>query len=147
MTPTILIVSLYPSSAISLTRFAVPDLSYSTALQTFEITGIKCLPTSASGDLEWVPALLSLLNSSVLQRIVLFVDLRERAGLDLLDWPRIAQLFAGSSSLRRVEFSLSGHKSWAAKAITERLLHRAYALMVGQWESRYRYSLSAFDRP
>ncbi|KAJ7669232.1 hypothetical protein DFH06DRAFT_1321262 [Mycena polygramma] len=123
----------------------VPDLSPATALRTFEITDIQCLPTSNPADLEWVSTLLSQLKSPTLERIVLIVDLRERAGLDLLDWPRIAELLAGISSLRRVEFSLSYHKNWAAKAIAERLSPRTYALRVRHWEGRYRYSLASFD--
>ncbi|KAJ6491414.1 hypothetical protein C8R47DRAFT_450253 [Mycena vitilis] len=123
----------------------VPDLSPATALHTFEINAIQCLLASTPADLEWVPTLLSRLKSPTLERIVLTVDLRERAELDLLDWAAIAKILAGISSLRLVEFSVSYHKNWAAKVIAERLSPRTYALRVRHWEGRYRYSLASFD--
>ncbi|KAF7368790.1 hypothetical protein MVEN_00204100 [Mycena venus] len=123
----------------------LPDLSHTTGLHTFQITGIQCLQTSTSVDLEWVPMLLSQLHSPGVQRIVFVVDLRDRAGLDLLDWPRIRNILAGLSSLQHVQFFLSAHKKWAMKAIAEHLLPRVYALQVEQLVGRYRYSLSLFD--
>ncbi|KAJ7244402.1 hypothetical protein B0H12DRAFT_1220966 [Mycena haematopus] len=124
----------------------LPDLSLTTGLHTFQISGIQCLQTSTSVDLEWVPTLLSQVHSPGLQRIVFVVDLRERKGLDLLDWSRIREFLAKQSSLRHVQFYLSAHKRWAVQAIAERLTPRAYGLRVGQLEGRYRYSLDMFGR-
>ncbi|KAF8218049.1 hypothetical protein K438DRAFT_1747287 [Mycena galopus ATCC 62051] len=123
----------------------LPDLSQTTGLHAFRITGIRCLRTSSSADLEWVLALISELHSPNLQRIVFVVDLRERTGLDLFDWPRIRELFARLSSLRRVSFHLSGHSKWASKAIAEHLAPRAYTLRVAQLVGRYQYSLNLFE--
>ncbi|KAJ7711286.1 hypothetical protein B0H14DRAFT_698567 [Mycena olivaceomarginata] len=44
----------------------VPDLSCLTVLRTLEIAGIQPLPHNSRDDFQWVPALLSLLNSPVL---------------------------------------------------------------------------------
>ncbi|KAJ7668869.1 hypothetical protein B0H17DRAFT_1087306 [Mycena rosella] len=116
----------------------LPDLSQTTGLRTLQITGILCY---RDADLAWLPALLSQLNSRVLERIVLVVELPSRADLDLLDWPRLAAL----EGVQRVEFSLSGHNKWATKVIEERLRTRRYALRVGSWKQRYQYGLGAFD--
>ncbi|KAF7377956.1 hypothetical protein MSAN_00219500 [Mycena sanguinolenta] len=123
----------------------LPDLSLTTGLLTFAMSGIQCLQTSTSLDLDWVPTLLSQIHSPGLKRIVFVVDLRERTGLDLLDWTRIREFLAQQRSLRRVQFYLSAHKKWATQAIAARLSPRAYALRVGQLEGRYRYSLDMFD--
>ncbi|KAJ7479707.1 hypothetical protein FB451DRAFT_1556564 [Mycena latifolia] len=120
----------------------MPDLSPATALRTLQITGIRCAPPFSSADLAWIPTLLSQLKSRVLERIVLVVQLPDRAGLDLLDWPRLAAL----EYVQLLEFSLSSHKKWAMKEIDERLRPRGYVLRVGQWERGYEYGLGVFDR-
>ncbi|KAJ7479795.1 hypothetical protein FB451DRAFT_1449128 [Mycena latifolia] len=120
---------------------ALPDLSHITQLRVFEITSIKCLSQYTSADLAWLPTLLSQLNSRVLERIVLIVDLASRASLDLLDWPRLAAL----EGVERVYFSVSINKNWARKAIDERLRARRYVLRVGQWKQWYQYGLGIFD--
>ncbi|KAJ7113040.1 hypothetical protein C8R44DRAFT_882074 [Mycena epipterygia] len=117
------------------------DLSHTTALRTLQITGIL-LDTAAVARL---PTLLSQLSSPVLQRIVLVVNLPARAGLDLLDFSRIAEVLAGMAGLRRLVFSLSAHRNWAAKTIGEKLGTRAYVLRVDQLPRRYQYGLSVFD--
>ncbi|KAJ7901044.1 hypothetical protein B0H14DRAFT_3852252 [Mycena olivaceomarginata] len=127
-------------------RAFVPDLSCLTMLRTLEIAGIQPLPHNSRDDFQWVLALLSLLNSPVLQRIVLVIRLQDRAGLDLLDWPRLTEILGGIRSLRRVDFYLSSHKNWAAQVITERLGPRTYVLRVNQLEGQYEYSLGMFDR-
>ncbi|KAJ7364560.1 hypothetical protein DFH08DRAFT_274680 [Mycena albidolilacea] len=127
-------------------RAVVPDPPCFTVLRTLEIAGIQPLPHNSRDDFQWVPALLSQLNSPVLQRIVLVIRLQDRAGLDLLDWPRLAEILGGIRSLRRVVFYLSSHKNWAAQVIKERLGPRTYALRVNQLEGQYEYSLGMFDR-
>ncbi|KAJ7741215.1 hypothetical protein DFH07DRAFT_59596 [Mycena maculata] len=117
------------------------DFSSTTTLRTLEITGIRC---TSLRDLTWLPALLSDLRSRSLERITFVLVLPERAGLDLFDWPRISALLAGLD-LKRVEFSLSGHRKWAVKTITEKLGPKTYALKVGQWERGYQYALSRSD--
>ncbi|KAJ7711293.1 hypothetical protein B0H14DRAFT_3021111 [Mycena olivaceomarginata] len=67
------------------------------------------------------------------------------AGLDLLDWLRLAEILGGICSLRRVNFYLSSHKNWATQVIAERLGPRTYALRVNQLEGQYEYSLGMFD--
>ncbi|KAJ6480119.1 hypothetical protein C8R45DRAFT_1076303 [Mycena sanguinolenta] len=123
----------------------LPDLSLTTGLHTFTISGIQCLQTNTSVDLDWVSTLLSQVHSPDLKCVVFVVDLRERRGLDLLDWARIREFLAQQRSLRRVQFYLSAHKKWATPTIADRLSPRAYALRVGQLEGRYRYSLDMFD--
>ncbi|KAJ7711295.1 hypothetical protein B0H14DRAFT_3639908 [Mycena olivaceomarginata] len=127
-------------------RTFVPDLSCLTVLRTLEIAGIQPLPHNSCDDFQWVPALLSLLNSPVLQCIVLATRLQDRAGLDLLDWPRLAEILGSIRSLRWVDFYLLSHKNWAAQVISERLGPCMYVLRVNQLEGQYEYSLGMFDR-
>ncbi|KAJ7766773.1 hypothetical protein B0H16DRAFT_1686992 [Mycena metata] len=121
------------------------DLSANTALHTLEIIGIECLWATTQSHLEWVPALLSQLRSPVLRRLALVVHLEDHRGVDLFDWPRIAESLAQINSLAQVKISVSNHKKRAAEAIAKYLQPRSYALQVVPWERRYQYSLRSFD--
>ncbi|KAJ6480132.1 hypothetical protein C8R45DRAFT_1154928 [Mycena sanguinolenta] len=132
---------------------SVPDLSHTTGLHTFKISGIRCDWSHKSVDLEWVTTLLSLLpgRSSRLERIVFIVDLCQRRGLDFLEWPSIRNRLARQSSLRQVLFLLSGDIKWATQAITMRLRPKLYTYTLRvvhyqlQSQRQYRYSLDMFD--
>ncbi|KAJ7024328.1 hypothetical protein C8F04DRAFT_164852 [Mycena alexandri] len=121
------------------------DLSANTALHTLELIGIECLWATTQSDLEWVPALLSQLRSPILRRLALVVHLEDHRGVDLFDWPRIAESLAPFNSLAQVKISVSNHKNRAAEAIAKYLQPRSYALQVVPWERRYQYSLRSFD--
>ncbi|KAJ7024306.1 hypothetical protein C8F04DRAFT_1132064 [Mycena alexandri] len=122
------------------------DLSHCTALHTFELTSVEVLHTTTSADLEWVPTLLSSLNSPALRRIVLVFDLRYTTALDLFNWPRITEILEEFRSLLHVEILFSAVSfNWAAPLITEHLHAKNYALRVKAWGIWHWYSLKGFD--
>ncbi|KAJ7024303.1 hypothetical protein C8F04DRAFT_1192582 [Mycena alexandri] len=121
------------------------DLSANTALHTLELIGIECLWATTQSDLEWVPALLSQLRSPVLRRLALVIHLEDHRGVDLFDWPHIAESVAPVNSLAQVKISVSNHKNRAAEDIAKYLHPRSYALQVVPWERRRRHSLRSFD--
>ncbi|KAJ7766794.1 hypothetical protein B0H16DRAFT_1412712 [Mycena metata] len=119
------------------------DLSHCTALRTFELSGVRVLSDNTGADLEWLPTLLSSLNSPALRRIVLVAYFRSTAALDCINWPRIAKILEDHRSIQQVEIALSPQSlDWATPLITERFHPRNYVLRVKGWGRQY--SLKAF---